>query len=261
MRQSRHLGLNGLHTYDTNWIEVELRRTYRISGARFGDLEDPYGGTRVTRGGEMMTGQVIGDIQTIRGTGLFGIGNERDENNQIVFSNVGNITAVPVFVPYFNGQIIGVDFRYYQTELNIGSFDYCWSLSACPTEYPSLTHTYLPDLHTGVVGTMTQDPQLIAQGSFHMDNDINGWWATKKKNNSDNLLTGNLNNSFADLKYKRKTISNTNTILYLYFWSKERKEGNIHIGSNNSGPAFSVRFYYKAYHKIEGWTSINIGLG
>lgn len=98
MRQSRHLGLNGLHLYDTGWIDIPLNSTYRISGANlnYGSLENPQK-TKVTRGGDMMRPT----DGTIRGTGLFGFGidSEMDDNGETTTLKFGNILAAPITLP------------------------------------------------------------------------------------------------------------------------------------------------------------------
>lgn len=259
MRQSRHLGLGGLHKYDTGWINMDLGQTYRISGSRYLGINSPDGeGTIVSKGGEMM----VGGDGNIDHTGLFGIGDEitKEEDGTEHHADVGNVTAVPIIVPIFNGKIIGVDFRFLQSELNTGSFNYCWGLSTCEVKYPSLSHTYVNryNLRKGVIGiTQAQevDNELFACGTFTLTDDRNEWWATSKKENTDNLLTTTGINNF--IPVKRKNIRNINNynyaIVYLYLWTNKNQTGNVHLSRYDYNPAVSIKIYYSAYHKIQGW--------
>lgn len=252
MRQSRHLGLGGLHTYDTGLIDVPLNSTYRISGANFkyGSNENPRR-TKVTRGGDMMNPT----DGTIKGTGLFGFGKEKIDDAEYTF---GNILAAPITLPEFFGYIVGIDFKVYATVINTSSSNYYWGLSLTETEYPSPDHPFmgLNDM-SGLYGSAIngasgyRDNLQIAEGRFTAPNytDVYYDWFE--------CLATNGNNFFPKSeKTKRKNMQQN--LIYLYLWDADNSVGNVHVGIDKSGPALQIKIYYQAYKEVNGWNAIDI---
>lgn len=252
MRQSRHLGLGGLHLYNTGWIDIPLNSTYRISGAnfRYGSNENP-NKTKVTRGGDMMNPT----DGTIKGTGLFGLGKEKIDDEEYTF---GNILAAPITLPQFFGYIAGVEFKVYATVINYTSNQYYWGLSLTGVEYPSPDHPFMgANDMTGLFGSAINgssgyhDNLQIAEGRFVAPNTTDTYYDW-----FDGLVTNGQNLFPKSEKTKRKNMDAN--LIYLYLWDADQTVGNVHVGKDHGGEGLQVRIYYRAYKKIEGWSNVII---